>query len=128
MANESDVAAWEVEPIPDSDELYKRVHRNLFKPDKTIMTGAFHHRSMSTDWAKYSSADDARNRAPTPDDNAVVKMAVSEVRQIQDLAVEHSPLSENRSHTDVVGKKSQKVQVLLRRISTLVIPLADPEA
>ncbi len=125
MAEESDVAAWAVESVPDSDELYRRVHKNHFKPDRTIRPGAFRDSNLSTDWAKYSSADDARNRARTPDDNAVVKMAVNEVRRIPDQTVEHSPLPCNRAHTEVVGKKSEEVRVLLRRISTLVIPLGD---
>ena len=46
---------------------------------------------MSTDWSKYSTPDESRNRAGNPSDNGIVSFVVEKIWAI-DLTVEHDPL------------------------------------
>jgi hypothetical protein len=54
-------------------------------------------------------------------------MTVDEVRRIPGQVVQHSPLPENRAHTDVIGnkKKDPEVRVKFTRISHIVISLSE---
>lgn len=79
---------------------------------------------MSTDWAKYSTPEESRNRANRPEDNGVVEMRVGDVRAIPGLTVEHTPIPLNRSHTDVFGPKTTETRVLLGRICRWVLLIA----
>ena len=129
---------WPIEEIPDGDALYMRVHRQWFRPDGSIINACFRNRpddsgGMSTDWARYSTPEETRQRARRPQDNAVVAMNVGQVRAIPGQTVQHSPifghsdLPDNRAHTDVFGSKEQDPEVRLqfRRISTLVLRLDE---
>lgn len=119
---------WEAEAIPDEDELYMRVHKNEVQGGEPIL-GVFRNRpdparpdrlpAMSTDWCKYSTPTDSRNRArsSTPTDNGVLSLNVGKVRAIYRQSVEHTPryrtpedpqAPNNRAHTDVAGPKSPK--------------------
>lgn len=94
---------FEKEEIPDEDQLFYRIHKSYIV--KGVLTpGAFQEKggSMSTDWSKYSNAQLLLSRAKNPNDNGIVKFIVGSVRNIE-LTVEHAPLPENRSHTDVIG-------------------------
>ncbi len=70
---------------------------------------------MPTDWSKYATPEETLRRAKVPSDNGVIGMVVGEIREIPGLRVEHSPLTENRSHTDVFGKKDPEVRLQLLR-------------
>ena len=116
---------WQIEDIPDSDHLFMRVHAASFARDGRVSAGAFknHGGGMSTDWDKYSTAAEtrARGRKP-PEEYWVVSMNVGEVRQVPGQTVDHSPLPDNRAHTDVRGEKDEEVRIKLRRLSLVVIP------
>lgn len=101
------------------------VHKTWLKPDGTLATGAFQNRggAMSTDWSKYATPEETRQRRRTPADNAVVSMNVGKVRAVPGQSVTHTPLPENRAHTDVLGEKDEEARVLLRRASTIVLGL-----
>ena len=116
---------WQAEDIPDRDHLFMRVHIRTFARGGILSAGAFknHGRGMSTDWDKYSTAVETRARGPNPPDEYwVVRMNVGEVRGVPGQTVEHSPLPENRAHTDVIGEKDEEARVKLRRLSVRVIP------
>ena len=82
--------------------------------------GAFKDRdgAMSTDWEKYSTVVQARNRARVPGDNAVVSFSAGDLRTKADLVVVHSPDVErnNRAHTEVKGEKDEEVRLILTRL------------
>lgn len=94
---------FEKEEIPDNDNLYYRIHNSYIREGE-ITPGVFQERGggMSTDWSKYSTAEQSLNRAPNPKDNGIVKFVVGSVRKIE-LTVEHSPKPAHQSHTDVIG-------------------------
>jgi len=113
---------WPAEQIPDEDQLYYRVHRTYLRFDE-IEPAAFTNRpkgskSMSVDWAKYTTPEETRARARRPIENAVVQFVAGQVRAVPGQKVEHSPdpLLGNRSHSDVIGEKTPKVRVHLSRI------------
>jgi hypothetical protein len=82
---------------------------------------------MSTDWEKYATPEETRNRATKNSGiYGVVSMVTGEVRKVPNQKVEHTPnYPTNRAHTDVFGDKSSdpEVRVLLRRISVWQIPI-----
>ena len=82
---------------------------------------------MSVDWSRYSSAEQTQQRARKPSDNAVVQLNVGTIRAIQSLAVSHSPIQENRSHSDVTlpgnDEDLTEARLKLYRIADLAIAL-----
>jgi len=97
---------WPIEPIPNADSLYFRVHQSYFK-NKKLIPGVFKERdgSMSTDWSKYSTPEDSRQRATKPDENGILAFDAGLLRDTVGLTVTHAPDQElnNRAHTDVTG-------------------------
>ena len=68
MADE--VSSWASEEIPNDDYLWMRVHKNDL-PNGDIAPGAFKNRpttkdGMSTDWEKYATPQETRNRGRIP--------------------------------------------------------------
>lgn len=98
-----------IETIPDSDKVYYRVHKS-YLPKGKLIPGVFKEvvDGMSTDWEKYSTAEQTQNRATKPMDNGVVSFITGDLRQKVDLTVTHSP-TQNRAHTLVCGKL-EKIQ------------------
>lgn len=115
-----------MEPIPNDDHLFMGIHKNLLAPDGDVPPNAFrdHGGGMSTDWSHYSTPAQTRDRRPKPMENLVVQLEVGRVRGIPGQSVEHSPLPENRAHTDVLGEKDAEARVLLRRAASVVVPLS----
>jgi hypothetical protein len=103
-----------------------RVHWRNLGDDGTPNVGAFrdHCGGMSTDWNKYSSAQETLNRARVPGHNAIIEMNVEDVRSIPHQSVQHSPCPENRAHTNVIGDKrgDPEVRIKFQRNCRLVIP------
>lgn len=100
---------WTKEIIPDTDRLYMRAHKVHIDEDGNLAPGVFRDQGdgMSTDWNKYATPQDTQIRAKVPGDNAIVSLSVGGVKNIP-LDVQHSPLSDNRAHTDVIGDKKLK--------------------
>jgi hypothetical protein len=105
-----------IEEVPDIDVLFYRIHKtkvDFSEPDpkKKIKLLAFDPQpqggtEMSTDWNKYSTPVESRNRARVPEDNGIVSFSVLKVREKPyPLSVRHDPtLTEhfkNRAHTVV---------------------------
>jgi hypothetical protein len=120
---------WPSEEIPDQSHLFLRVHKNNTK-NGTPNAGAFREhgdgdkKGMSTDWEKYSSAAESRNRASSPIDNGIIKLVTGELRSLT-LSVLHTPIfdnpkiSDNRAHTDVKGiGRDPEIRLKLQDIST----------
>jgi len=115
---------WQIEVIPKKDYLFQRVHKNLIFNGNLSIGLVFknHGAGMSTDWSKYSTPQKTKKRVKkleTPKDPAnygVINMNVKKVRDINGQIVEHTPIKDNRAHTDVKGEKTAKVKVLFSRI------------
>jgi len=117
---------WAIEPIPNEDLLYMRVHKSYYRNGE-LLPIAFrdHERGMSTDWSKYAHPEETRSRARDPSKNGVISMVVEQVRAIEGLAVQHAPLPENRAHANVNGEKTMEVRAQLFLISRTEIPLLE---
>ncbi|TAK55850.1 MAG: hypothetical protein EPO24_11710 [Bacteroidetes bacterium] len=111
---------WEQELIPDSDTLFLRVHKNNYNKETHVPRPiAFddHGGAMSTDWNKYSTPEETRNRTPKkPDSYGVLSLIVKDVRSIHNQKVEHTPRLENRDHTDVIGLKDTEARIKFSEI------------
>jgi hypothetical protein len=73
--------------------------------ERQLHPGIFRERqgAMSVDWERYSSAEDTRGRALSPDENGVIALVTGDVRRIEGLSVEHEPLRSNRAHSGIHG-------------------------
>lgn len=131
MADADGLGEWQAEEIPDTDDLYLRVHRNhlldgeldfaAFR-DQEPPPGVVGKKGMSTHWSKYADPDwIVQNRARSPKDTGIVRLNVGEVRRIPRLSVEHTPRPDDRSHTDVYGPKDTQSRLLLMRASRWVM-------
>ena len=102
---------WQVEEIPDGDSLFYRFSVGQLRADRKPFPGMFRENkgSMSTDWEKYSTANETRKRQGRPEIFAVLRMIVGGIRAIDGLTVVHSPtqnvegLPDNQAHSDVFG-------------------------
>jgi hypothetical protein len=68
---------------------------------------------MSTDWSHYSKPEDTikRKLAETPTwRGGVIQMVAGVVGKIPKQTVEHTPLPDNRAHTNVNGPKKGGVE------------------
>ena len=86
---------------------------------------------MSTDWSRYATPDDTRNRALRSDplDNAVLALGVAAVRAIPGQTVIHAPIQgddlipDNRAHAEVLGPKNAESRVHFLRCYQIVLML-----
>ncbi|MES2460652.1 MAG: hypothetical protein V4671_08705, partial [Armatimonadota bacterium] len=85
---------------------------------------------MSTNWDKYSTAEEARlgTRKP-PEEYAVVRLPVQGIRDLPSQSVAHTPIPQNRSHTDVRGEKTKASpdREKFLEIYEIVIPCTLPD-
>lgn len=124
---------FEIEPIPNEDFLFMRVHEMFLDEDGEPMPTAFRNQpdgavGMSVDWDKYAKPLDTKNRARKPDKNAIIRFMVGHARLIPNQTVEHKPVDSpipNQSHSEVIGDKTIDVEVRARfmDIYELVIPI-----
>ena len=125
----ADELMWPVEEIPNADSVYMRAHRMYFRSGG-LAVGVFqaHEGGMSVNWEKYASAQETKQQAARPGDNAVIGFLVGAIRAIKDLNVKHTPKDSNRAHSDVNlpdrREELTEVRVLLGRIAGIAIPLA----
>jgi hypothetical protein len=128
------VVEWAVESIPDDNCVFMRAHRQHFSQGD-LGHGVFRRREkgVSVDWDRYSTSEDTRARANSdPNDNAVISLLVSCIRQIRPLAVDHDPISappekRNRAHSLIRNLPRAadltEARFKLRKCAHIVIPL-----
>jgi len=109
------------EDIPNEDRLYYRVHQTYLLMGE-LKPGVFREigDGMSTDWAKYSTPLESRNRAKKPEKNGIVSFIVGGLRNLN-LTVVHAPSKENRAHTNVKGVNGL---LLVSGVPGLIIPVS----
>jgi hypothetical protein len=125
---------WPIESIPDNNCVFMRAHRQHFSHGE-LGHGVFRRREegLSVDWDRYSTSEDTRARANSdPNDNAVISLLVSCIRQIRPLAVDHDPISappekRNRAHSLIRNLPRAadltEARFKLRKCAHIVIPL-----
>lgn len=112
------ISKWPIEAIPDEDNLFMRVHKNFvhkgnLKPKVFQERGDGDEKSMSTNWEKYSTAQETRDSSNVPADNGVIIFMVDNLRK-NNLTVTHAPLDDNQAHTDVNGLPDDLKDVEIR--------------
>lgn len=97
--------------------------------DGEVLPGVFQNRpatsdgGMSCDWEKYSSPEQTKQRARTPEDNAVLRFGAGVVASLPNQRLEHDPLDDNRAHSQVFGEKTTEIRLKLKRLCVWAIPL-----
>jgi hypothetical protein len=125
---------WPSEEIPEADHVFMRGHKMHLDADGQFKPSVFKDQgpSMSTNWEKYcASADDCRSRAKDPTANGVLRGHVGSIRENARLTVTHTPVQEteakpDRSHTCVIGPKTEAVRLKLQEIFETVLPVGAP--
>lgn len=124
----ADEIVFPVEHIPDADAVFMRAHRMHFSGG-ALRPGVFRPQqgSMSVNWSKYASAEETKQQARNPVENAVLSLLVGGVRKIKDLDVIHTPDPSNRAHSEIFlpteDSALTEVRVLLSRIAIIAIPV-----
>lgn len=77
---------------------------------------------MSCDWEQYSTAEETRKRAKKPSETGVISMIAGEIGAVPNQRLEHEPIPENRSHSEVFGEKTPEVRLKFKRICAWVLP------
>lgn len=114
-----------------------RIHRQ-YVWNGSLIPGAFrdHGRGMSTDWQHYSTPQETQQRARTPANAGVIRFLANTVRAAGQV-VEHAPVQPgvlspehpgNRAHTEVIGRKTEFVRLMLLRASEWIIPIPAEDA
>jgi hypothetical protein len=122
---------WPAEEVPNRATLYQRVHRNNLDEQGLPKPGAFRNSptkqdGMSTDWDRYSTPQQTRQRARQPSENIVIALPVGRVREIAGQRVEHTPVQPeaefagNQAHCDVFGEKTTEARLKFLQIYRLV--------
>jgi len=104
----ADELKWPIEEIPDADSVFMRAQQMYFR-DGELEPGVFqsHGGGMSVNWERYATAEETKQQArlvnKDPTNYAVVSAIVIRIREIDALRVEHTPIPNNRAHSDVLG-------------------------
>ena len=118
------------EPIPNDSWLYRRIHWSLINPDTgEVSRSAFALRKgelgLSVDWDRYSTPEDARQRAKVPEDNAIGALLAGGVRQLPGHDVHHNPKPDNPAHSLIIGDNSPRARFhLARHLCNVVLPIS----
>ena len=124
----------ETEEIPSQDFLFRRIHKSDVK-DGEIVPGTFREigegdlKGMSTDWDKYSTAEESLGRCKNPLVNGILKGNVGQVLEIK-LLVKHKPEVDNRAHANVngiEGVNKAKIRLQLLEIFNWEILIQDSQ-
>jgi len=62
-----------------------------------------------------------KTTARKPEKNGVLRLNVGGIRRLPPLRVDHTPMKENRAHSDVLGKKDPETRIKLLRLHTLEV-------
>lgn len=124
----ADELVFPAEHIPDADAVFMRAHQMHFS-DGELKPSVFRAQqgSMSVNWSKYASAQETKQQARNPAQNAVISLLAGLVRKIKDLDVKHTPDPSNRAHSEIFLPSDNaaltEVRVLLSRIVMIAVPL-----
>jgi hypothetical protein len=125
----ADEIAFSREQIPDADTVLMRAHKAHFIGGE-LRPSVFRAQQggMSVNWSKYATAEETKQQARNPAENAVLSLLAGGVRKIKDLNVTHTPTPSNRAHSEILLPTEDsgltEVRLLLSRIATVALPLS----
>jgi hypothetical protein len=124
---ERNVMAFAVEEIPNSANLFRKIHKNHYDSARgTVSSVAFKEEQMSVNWDKYKTARDSADQNSA----AVVALVTKDCRDLGQ-AVRHTPIEPeqpfgpNQAHAEVCGNKTKALKEKLRD-SAIVVWLKQP--
>lgn len=109
---------WPAEDIPDNDRLYRRIPPVWYnKEEDRVTSAAFKDLNMSVNWEKYITAENAVRKYPEHRLSALI----AKVPRSKSLEVKHTPSRLIRSHSSIIGKKTESIARFLAQNSVLVV-------
>ena len=107
------------EHIPNEDDLYRRIIPDWYDRTKgKISSAAFSNEECSVDWSKYRSNQNECLKGYPSTSLAAIK---AKYPRKEKLEVNHTPESNNYSHSSIMGKKTKGKRKFLRDNCTLII-------
>lgn len=100
-------------PIPDDDELYRRIVPLHYKEkEDRPSSAAFSNYKLSVNWATHTTPKLTLQNQP---DSVRLASIISRIPRLKMLKVEHDPLDDNFSHSLIIGKKTKSKKKFLAR-------------
>lgn len=118
------------EQIPDTANLFLRVHRTWLASDGDINPGFFRNipdtpdGGMSCDWDRYSTPEQTKQRAKKPELNGVLQFRAGDINGVPNQRLEHDPVDDNQAHSQVFGEKTPEVRLKFKRLCKWIIPVS----
>ena len=113
-------------PLTESDQFYRAIHPDWIKEDGKVSTAAFTNKEMSVDWADLSTPCETFDRWPQWGECRGVASITAGLCWQNDQNVEYTPKDDNCSHSDVVGKKRDRIRKNFAKSARLLIPRLIP--
>lgn len=117
--------SYPIESIPDDNVLFMWVHKINLDIKNEPLPIAFQPKphgttKLSTQWDKYSTPEKCKNSPKEPFKNGVGKFDVGAVRKLQ-FNVNHSPSTNNRSHSDISEVSEEQHRVQLKKCFKMLL-------
>lgn len=117
----------------DSHFLYRAVNKGLWsnwdsidRIDPIFFYSKNVKEGLSFDWSKYSTPEDTlgRRKGKTLKENGIIQLSIGDLRKIViqfnlPLMIKHDPLSNNRSHTLLLGITKANTAKIRRKLSKI---------
>jgi len=120
---------WPVEPIPDEDKLYFRIHKTFLQKNPELPpASAFTNTpkdgdNISTDWSKYATPEECRDlvskmvnkegKSKDPNQYTVYSFGVGDVRKMKAITPEviHDPIY---NEPEALGKPNNRAHSIIK--------------
>jgi len=141
---------WEVENIPGNDNLYRRVHFQMYNsknpdivPPSAFKNSPENDKNLSTDWSKYTTPKGVHDliakqykankvEFKNPNDFFILTINVQKIIDLNiEQTVEHTPIQNipeqcgnpnNRAHASIIGEKTtEEIRLKLSYISSWIL-------
>ena len=117
-------------PLTENDLFYRAIHPDWIKEDGKVSSAAFSNASqtnrMSVDWAARSTPQETFDRWPQWGDCRGVASITAGVCCQNDQKIEYTPKEDNCAHSDIVGKKTDRIRRNFAKSAKLLIPSPNP--
>ena len=98
---------WPVLQFVSSDEFFRRIRSDQFDPkDNSISSAAFTPERMSVNWAARSTVEETLREH----ENDGLASILAELCWTLNQQIEHTPITGNPAHCEVVGKKTKSIR------------------
>ena len=128
-----------IEEIPDTALVYRWVSINKFihkkipldSPNPPINAFVPKGDGVSVLWSKYcETPNKAQSLSSFPDETAIAKLNVEQIRSIKSIDVKHAPITGVQAHSNIIGipldpNRSVAIRKKLAKLAIIVLPIVS---